>query len=325
MAQFREVAFGRIWGRRISFGSGYTESIRVSQEEPLFASEESQPFDERMIIQGELMTSASDTSQISTSSFGLYTPNSDSNLFDQSFAASLEESYPADIHPNGEDLGILQDDSRAQTSHIWISDSRNLATAFSDTTMQEKLIWDSSRDSTSTNTAFENFNASAQTTPPTTNINGARGESCLDTTRMRTCTRNSRPNVRQATYNSERRHSSPKLRIAHISRSSTSPKLSHTKVDLKRAHNMVEKQYRNRLNGGFASLLAKIPSELAASSGLETGGKNVSKAGTLALAERYIMILQEEGKDLVKKNKRLEEDYDRLRRAWINSGGVLIP
>jgi hypothetical protein len=88
---------------------------------------------------------------------------------------------------------------------------------------------------------------------------------------------------------------------------------------------MVEKQYRSRLNGGFASLLAKIPSDLAASSGLETGGKNVSKAGTLALAERYIMILQEEGKDLVKKNKRLEEDYDKLRGAWINSGRVLIP
>jgi hypothetical protein len=271
------------------------------------------------------MTSASDTSQISTSSFGLYTPDSDSNLFDRSFAASLEESYPTDIHLNGEDLGILQDDSPARISHMWISDSRNFATAFSDTTMQEQLIWDSSRDSTSTNTAFETFNAFVQTSPPTPNMKGARGETCLDNTRMRTCSRNSRPNVRQATYNSDRRQSSPKLRVAHISRSSTSPTLSHSKVDLKRAHNMVEKQYRNRLNGGFASLLAKIPSELAASSGLETGGKNVSKAGTLALAERYIMILQEERKDLVKKNERLEEDYDRLRRAWINSGGVLIP
>jgi hypothetical protein len=88
---------------------------------------------------------------------------------------------------------------------------------------------------------------------------------------------------------------------------------------------MVEKQYRNRLNGGFASLLAKIPLELAASSGLETGGKNISKAETLALAERYIRMLQDEGKELVKKNKRLEEDYDRLRIAWINSGGVLMP
>jgi len=278
-----------------------------------------------MIMQDELMTSASDTSQISTSSFGLYTPDSDSYLFDQSFAASLEESYPADIHLNGEDLGILQDNSPARISHMWIPDSRNFATAFSDTTMQEKLIWDSSRDSTSTNTAFETFNAFVQTSPPTPNMKGARGESCLDTTRMRTCSRNSRPNIRQATYNSDRRQSSPKLRVTHIPRSSTSPNLSHSKVDLKRAHNMVEKQYRSRLNGGFASLLAKIPSDLAASSGLETGGKNVSKAGTLALAERYIMILQEEGKDLVKKNKRLEEDYDKLRGAWINSGRVLIP
>jgi hypothetical protein len=88
---------------------------------------------------------------------------------------------------------------------------------------------------------------------------------------------------------------------------------------------MVEKQYRSRLNSHFVSLLAKIPLELAASSGLETGGKNVSKAETLALAERYIGILQEEAIELVKKNKRLEEDYDRLRKAWISSGGVLMP
>jgi hypothetical protein len=43
------------------------------------------------------------------------------------------------------------------------------------------------------------------------------------------------------------------------------------------------------------------------------------------LAERYIGILQEEAIELVKKNKRLEEDYDRLRKAWISSGGVLMP
>ena len=274
-------------------------------------------------MQDELMTSASDTSQISTSSFGLYTPDSDSYLFDQSFAASLEESYPADIHLNGEDLGILQDNSPARISHMWIPDSRNFATAFSDTTMQEKLIWDPSRDSTSTNTAFETFNAFVQTSPPTPNMKGARGESCLDTTRMRTCSRNSRPNIRQATYNSDRRQSSPKLRVTHIPRSSTSPNLSHSKVDLKRAHNMVEKQYRSRLHGGFASLLAKIPSDLAASSGLETGGKNVSKAGTLALAERYIMILQEEGKDLVKKERtwwRRTKGWRRITTSWEELG-----
>jgi hypothetical protein len=90
---------------------------------------------------------------------------------------------------------------------------------------------------------------------------------------------------------------------------------------------MVEKQYRNRLNSHFASLLAKIPLELAASTGLDTmgGGKNVSKAETLVLAERYIKMLQDEERELLKKNKRLEEDYERLKKAWINLGGVLIP
>jgi hypothetical protein len=89
---------------------------------------------------------------------------------------------------------------------------------------------------------------------------------------------------------------------------------------------MVEKQYRNRLNTHFASLLAKIPDELAASTGFNTaGGKSISKAETLVLAERYIKMLQTQESDLRKKNKTLEEDYERLKKAWIDSGGILMP
>lgn len=283
-----------------------------------------------MLWQGEFANSPSDTSQNSTSTVSLYTPDSDSNLFDQSFSASLEESFPTDSHFNDEHLGVLQDGAQVLPSYAWSSKRRNLATALTSTTMQERVLFDSRRDSNSTSTSFENFDASPQTPFPTpNNIVGAKEQSYFsNSARMRTSTRNSGPNIRPSARTSERRLSSPRLRtahIAHISRSSTSPNLSHPKANLKRAHNMVEKQYRNRLNGGFASLLAKIPLELAASSGLETGGKNISKAETLALAERYIRMLQDEGKELVKKNKRLEEDYDRLRIAWINSGGVLMP
>ncbi|KAH8755615.1 hypothetical protein F5882DRAFT_469101 [Hyaloscypha sp. PMI_1271] len=191
--------------------------------------------------------------------------------------------------------------------------------------MEEEMTWDSGRESSSASTPippFENFSTLPQTPLPiANNTNGARGQNQVsDTARTRMSTRTRGPSIRLPS-SSERRHTSPTLRTAQVSRSPTSPNIFHPKANLKKAHNMVEKQYRSRLNSHFASLLAKIPLELAASSGLETGGKNVSKAETLALAERYIGILQEEGMDLVKKNERLEEDYDRLRKAWISSGG----
>lgn len=315
-------------GRSRSFRLGYTDSQAV--EEVSFASQEPQLFNKRMPLRGESINPPVDTPQISTSSFSLYTPGSDSNLFDQSFSVSPEESHPASNHFNGEQLRLLQDRPQFLPSYAWTAESRNFATTFSSTTMEEELTWNSGRESSSASTPippFENFSTLPQTQLPiANNTNGARGQSqVLDTARTRTSTRTREPNI-PLPSSSERRHTSPKLRTAQSSRSPpTSPNIFHPKANLKRAHNMVEKQYRSRLNSHFVSLLAKIPLELAAASGLETGGKNASKAETLALAERYIGILQEEGMELVKKNKRLEEDYDRLRKAWISSGGVLMP
>jgi Helix-loop-helix DNA-binding domain len=282
-----------------------------------------------MPLQAELWKSSSDTSQSSASSFGLYTPDSDSTLLDHGLSSSPERPRIANSHFIGDTLESFEHEPQYPPNYAWIADSRDFGPIVHGTTAEEELTWDSGRESSSTSPpllSFENFSTQPQTqTPIASNIHGSIWQNqAMDTKRTRTCARTRGPSIRQLS-SPEQTRTSPKLRTAQISRSSTFANVSRPKENLKRAHNMVEKQYRSRLNSHFASLLAKIPLELAASSGLETGSKNVSKAETLALAERYIRMLQEESKELAKKNRRLEEDYDRLRKAWISSGGVMMP
>jgi len=317
-------------GRNFSFHSGDTNYL--SREELASAL---QQFSERMPFQREFISSPSDTSQISSSSLGLYTPNSDLNLFEQSFSTSLAESDPGLIPYNDEQLGPFQGDPQIPSAYAWFSESRSpaLVSVFPGTpVVQEKDTRGSLRETTLINAPhlpFENFNTPPQTAFAALNSTQFAEEytQTFDTAKTQPNTRNRGSKNRKPSKSFERRPSSPKLRTADHARSPTSPTMANTTTNLKRAHNMVEKQYRNRLNGHFASLLSKIPLELALSTGLDTigGGKNVSKAETLILAERYIKILQDEERELLKKNERLEEDYERLKRAWINSGGVLIP
>lgn len=95
----------------------------------------------------------------------------------------------------------------------------------------------------------------------------------------------------------------------------------------KTTHNEVEKNYRNRLNGHFKQLLSKIPADLLDANGLEgaVGQKNVTKADTLALAVQYIKVLREQERELSGANKRLENEYERLKGEWAGIGGVMIP
>jgi Helix-loop-helix DNA-binding domain len=314
-------------GRSFSFRSGDTDYS--SEEELTFAS---QQFSERMHFQREFNTTPSDTSQVSTSSLSLYTPDSDLNLFDQSFSTSLVEPDAGADPYNGEQHRLFQDGPQFPSDSTWFPGSRGLANAFPNTPGQEKVIWGSLTEAHSVTALplpFQNFNIPPQTTlaaPDDTQIATDHNQT-FDTSKVRPTTRNRGSTIRKSSHSSERRLSEPKLRTADHARTSTSPTIAHPNTNLKRAHNMVEKQYRNRLNSHFASLLAKIPLELAASTGLDNigGGKNVSKAETLVLAERYIKMLQDEERELLKKNKRLEEDFERLKSAWIKSGGVLMP
>jgi hypothetical protein len=84
-------------------------------------------------------------------------------------------------------------------------------------------------------------------------------------------------------------------------------------------HNQVEKQYRNRLNGQFETLLEALPREDVGESGSEDG-KRISKAEVLVLAKKYIARLEKEKRELQGFNKELEGRMEDLRRRWTGLG-----
>jgi hypothetical protein len=86
-------------------------------------------------------------------------------------------------------------------------------------------------------------------------------------------------------------------------------------------HNHVEKQYRNRLNGQFESLLQMLPRE---ENGL-ANEKRVSKAEVLILAKKHIEELEREKRELEEENVGLEETVTELKKRWVNLGGVCMP
>lgn len=87
-------------------------------------------------------------------------------------------------------------------------------------------------------------------------------------------------------------------------------------------HNLVEKQYRTRLNGQFEILLQCLPRE--AIGGVD-GEKRVSKAEVLVLAKEYIRELERKRKMLEEENFGLENAIEGFRRRWIELGGVAMP
>jgi hypothetical protein len=112
---------------------------------------------------------------------------------------------------------------------------------------------------------------------------------------------------------------SPPLSLAASSASTSTTRMNH---------NQVEKQYRNRLNSQFESLLSALPAEDVLRRGEEGDGvepKRVSKAEVLVLAEKYIKELEKERMELKGENETLKEKVGELRRKWVESGGVLIP
>jgi hypothetical protein len=86
-------------------------------------------------------------------------------------------------------------------------------------------------------------------------------------------------------------------------------------------HNQVEKQYRNRLNGQFETLLQTLPRE----DGGYTGEKRVSKAEVLVLAKKHIMELERERRALEAENMDLENSVEELKRRWVGLGGICMP
>ncbi len=86
-------------------------------------------------------------------------------------------------------------------------------------------------------------------------------------------------------------------------------------------HNQVEKQYRNRLNGQFETLLQILPKE----DGGHAEDKRVSKVEVLVLAKKHIMELERERRVLEAENMDLENNIDELKRRRVGLGGICMP
>lgn len=85
-------------------------------------------------------------------------------------------------------------------------------------------------------------------------------------------------------------------------------------------HNMIEKQYRTRLNIQFTNLLEAIPQEVIGTQFDDyddVGGRKgkVSKGDVLALAKRYIQTLEQDKQSLERENKEHKQSISHLRAA----------
>jgi hypothetical protein len=79
------------------------------------------------------------------------------------------------------------------------------------------------------------------------------------------------------------------------------------------SHNLVEKQYRTRLNRQFGALLSAIPNDVIAADINGSPGKAVSKGAVLALAKRYIEALEKSKMNLEGDKAMLIGEIRRLR------------
>ena len=98
----------------------------------------------------------------------------------------------------------------------------------------------------------------------------------------------------------------------------------------KTSHNMVEKKYRNRLNGQFSTLLGVLPPDLVAAEveGYVRDGasaEKVSKAEVLVLARSRIENLVRENRELEGGKNALLQDMQRLEGDWVRLGGQVMP
>ncbi|KAK4459010.1 hypothetical protein QBC42DRAFT_275423 [Cladorrhinum samala] len=118
----------------------------------------------------------------------------------------------------------------------------------------------------------------------------------------------------------------PKLRSASRTSKNVQPRPDETPRERKsrNSHNLVEKQYRNRLNLQFESLMNALPESMrnsAASGGgdgatserLELGERRLSKAQVLDMSTRYIKTLESDREALERENGELVKGIEILK------------
>ncbi|KAI3337425.1 hypothetical protein HD806DRAFT_39031 [Xylariaceae sp. AK1471] len=122
-----------------------------------------------------------------------------------------------------------------------------------------------------------------------------------------TTTGSSRSKLRSASRTSKNTHHNPPASIEERKSRET--------------HNNVEKQYRNRLNAHFESLLSALPERMQSGEGgeggdaLDVGDRRVSKAEVLEMARRHIKALERECAVLEGERDELRDNMEKLR--WL--------
>ncbi|KAH8882107.1 HLH-domain-containing protein [Thozetella sp. PMI_491] len=94
---------------------------------------------------------------------------------------------------------------------------------------------------------------------------------------------------------------------------------------LRASHNIVEKQYRNRLNKKFEALLDVLPPGMRQDEdgdGSEGSGRPVSKAEVLTLARRYILELQRDRDTAVNERRAMVNVAETLQSRLRNEGNL---
>ncbi|TPX11155.1 uncharacterized protein E0L32_000973 [Thyridium curvatum] len=131
--------------------------------------------------------------------------------------------------------------------------------------------------------------------------------------------------------NTAKPKSTSKLRSASRTSKNTVTRPSETPEERKsrNSHNLVEKQYRNRLNAQFESLLNALPDNIRGSGtgdesdgpNVDLGDKRVSKAEVLDMARRHIRSLERDRDALEQERDELLSDIQQMREdkdaaAW---------
>ena len=116
-----------------------------------------------------------------------------------------------------------------------------------------------------------------------------------------------------------------KLRSASRTSKNTHHKPAETPEErrTRASHNLVEKQYRNRLNAQFESLLNSLPEIPRSGEGQDDddggeadGERRVSKAEVLDMARRHIKQLEKERADLERERNGLLDTMEKLRDSY---------
>ncbi|OLN81579.1 Allergen Fus c 3 [Colletotrichum chlorophyti] len=127
----------------------------------------------------------------------------------------------------------------------------------------------------------------------------------------------------------------PRLRSASRTSKNASQKPTETPEErrTRASHNLVEKQYRNRLNAQFEGLLNALPEQVrgpaTAGDGEESDPQHaaeerrVSKAEVLDMARRHIKNLEREREVLHREREELLRSLEMLEREAASTGGRL--